>query len=315
MPIPICNPYHENPARDALFTMKIEHITNPIEYKGISFQRTGFKQSKEGSFEAVVSTYGVIDSYGERVMPGAFDKSIETYSQSGRRFKVLWSHNPERPIGTAELISMEPGDDRLPEEMRANGGLMAFGQLAMNTTDGQQAAEHLAAGTIDEFSIGFRVMPGGDRVADDGVRELTQIDLFEVSPVVVGANRATGLVAMKGAFGDFDQHTAGIVELLNDYIDRLEVRYAQRSESKAGRVFSSRNVSELEALADTLHKARKTLLRLLAAGQPQPKTLTSKEARAILLSKGISLGHQKKCWQPLMRCWQTLRPRLKKWRL
>lgn len=263
-----------------------------IEYKGLNFQRTGFKQSTTGEFQAVVSTFGNIDSYNERIIPGAFTKSINTYAEQGRRFKVLWSHNIERPIGTAELIEMMPGDERLPEEMRANGGLMAYGVLAIDTHDGEQASKHLAAGTFDEFSIGFMVR--GDRFGDDGIRELTDLDVFEVSPVVVGANRQTGLVSLKGGWGSFDDHTEDIELLISDFVARAQTRVDLReADKKAGRVLSSSNVARLEALAGTLGKARKELLAMLATAKKEPinkpKQLSSLEAKALLISKGIKL--------------------------
>jgi HK97 family phage prohead protease len=262
-----------------------------IEYKGLNFQRTGFKQGSLGEFEAVVSTFGNIDSYNERIVPGAFTKSIDRYEAEGRQFKVLWSHNPERPIGTAKLVQLQPGDSSLPEEMRANGGLMAYGKLAIDTFDGEQAAKHLTAGTFDEFSIGFFVK--NDRIADDGVRELLELELFEVSPVVVGANRQTGLVSLKGGWGSFDDHAEDLNQLVQDFSERASTRYSLReSDKKAGRVLSSSNVAKLEALAGTLGKARKELLQMLENATPkpaEPKSLTVVQAKAILLSKGIKL--------------------------
>lgn len=266
-------------------------VSMRIEYKGLNFQRTGFKQSGTGAFEAVVSTFGNIDSYNERIIPGAFTKSINTYAEQGRRFKVLWSHNIEKPIGTAELVEMMPGDERLPEEMRANGGLMAYGQLALDTFDGDQAAKHLASGTFDEFSIGFMVR--NDRIADDGVRELLDLDLFEVSPVVVGANRQTGLVSLKGGWGSFDDHAEDLDKLVDDFVQRASTRFSLReSDKKAGRVLSASNVAKLEALAGTLGKARKELIAMLEGASPkpqEPKGLTPVQAKALLLSKGINL--------------------------
>lgn len=262
-----------------------------IEYKGLNFQRTGFKQSTTGEFEAVVSTFGNIDAYNERIVPGAFSKSIENYANEGRIFKVLWSHNPERPIGTAQVVELQPGDERLPEEMRSNGGLMAYGKLAVDTFDGEQAAKHFAAGTFDEFSIGFFVKD--DRMADDGVRELLELDLFEVSPVVVGANRQTGLISLKGGWGSFDDHAEDLKQLVDDFSERAITRYNLReSDKKAGRVLSSSNVAKLEALAGTLGNARKELLQMLEKATPkptEPKGLSAIQVKAILLSKGIQL--------------------------
>lgn len=266
------------------------------EIRSITFQHSGFKAADRGEFEAVVSTYGVIDSYDSVIMPGAFDHAIAKYAGEGRQFKVLWSHNPERPIGVAELESLQPGDERLPEEIRMYGGLLAKARINTDAYDGAQAMTHLTFGSVDEFSIGMYIDDNWTEVRSDGIRQINRADIFEISPVVLGANSKTGVLAVRGAFGSFDDHTDGLSELIEDYMNRAENRFATRShEKRAGRVLSASNVSRLQALADTLGKARREINAMLSTATkskdeepPAKRTMTPAQARAYFISKGIN---------------------------
>ena len=257
---------------------------NELEYKAYGTKAT---LSETGAFEAVVSVYDLIDSYGERVKATAFDKSLQRYADKGKAVKILWGHNWERPVGLAtSLESALPGDARLPEEAKPFGGLIAAGQLALNTKEGAEAYEHLKAGTIDEFSIGYRVVK--DSFAEDGIRDLDEVDLHEFSLVLVGANPATSLLALKAGMThpqkaeSLDTELMAFVEGLTHHADMRE---------KAGRVLSGANMAVLQQLADTLGKSRKEILRIIAAATPQPKDdtrkMTAKQARAYIITQGI----------------------------
>jgi len=260
-----------------------------VETKGLSFQRTGFKAGNAGEFEAIVSAYDVVDSYGERVKSGAFDKSMARYAQNGKRFKVLWSHNMERPIGTAELESLAPGDERLPEEIRMTGGLLARAQLAIDDVpDAAMALGAMRSGIIDEFSIGFQVPNNGRVMADDGIMDLVEIDLFEISPVVVGANRQTGLLALKSGVVGVSNHAELVEALIDDYIDHMTKHADMKIQTKAGKVFSNSNYAAMQGVAGTLKRALKELNRLLALAQPSGAKGVPKAAmKAHLKAKGI----------------------------
>jgi hypothetical protein len=257
---------------------------NELEYKAYG---TKVALSEDGTFTAVVSVYDVIDSYGERVKSTAFDASLERYKSRGKAVKILWGHNWERPVGIAtELESMAAGDERLPDEAKQYGGLVATGKLALNTKEGAEAYEHLKAGTIDEFSIGYRVVK--DSFGDDGLRDLDEVDLHEFSLVLVGANPATSLMALKSNMTQpqkaeaLDTEIMAFVESLGHHADMRE---------KAGRVLSAANMAVLQQLANNLGKARKEILRIITAATPQPKDepkkLSAKEARTYLIKQGI----------------------------
>lgn len=260
---------------------------NELEYKAYNMKSVNL--TEDGTFNAIVSVYGIVDSYGERVMLGAFDKSLQRYADKGKKVKVLWGHNWERPVGTASVLeSIPPGDDRLPDDVKQYGGLMATGQLALNTKEGAEAYEHLKAGTIDEFSIGYRVV--ADSFDDAGIRQLDEVDLHEFSLVLVGANPATSLLALKSALSQ-PQKAEALDTELTAFLEGLE-RHVEMRE-KAGRVLSAANVAALQGLANTAGKIRKELLRIINAATPQPKDepkkLTSTQAKALLTSKGIYL--------------------------
>lgn len=264
------------------------------ETRSVSFQHSGFKSTHKGEFEAIVSTYGVVDSYNSVIMLGAFDHAIQRYAREGRQFKVLWSHNPERPIGVAELESLPPGDERLPEDVRMYGGLMARARINADAYDGAQMLSHLAFGSVDEFSIGMYIDSQWEELRDDGIRQINRADIFEISPVVLGANSKTGVLAVRGAFGSFDEHADGLSELVDDFMDRARTRMDQRHEKRAGRVLSAANVAKLQALADTLRKANRDIQTMLATAtkskdeEPSKRTMTPAQLRAFLISKGIN---------------------------
>lgn len=264
------------------------------EFRSISFQHSGFKSAGKGEFEAVVSTYGVVDSYNSVIVQGAFDTAIQRYAESGKQFKVLWSHNPEKPIGVATLESLPAGDERLPEEVRPYGGLLATARVNTDSYDGAQAMSHLAFGSVDEFSVGMYIDSEWEEVRNDGVRQINRADIFEISPVVLGANSKTGVLAVRGAFGSFDEHADGLSELIQDFLERAQTRMDQRHEKRAGRVLSAANVAKLQALADTLRKANRDIQTMLATAtkskdeEPSKRTMTPAQARAYFISKGIN---------------------------
>ena len=50
------------------------------------------QEEETGSFKALVATYDV-DSVGDKIMPGAFAKSLARWEESGTLIPVIWSHD------------------------------------------------------------------------------------------------------------------------------------------------------------------------------------------------------------------------------
>lgn len=236
------------------------------------------KANPQGTVEAIVSVFGNIDSYGEKVMPGAFTKSLDDLLPTG-----VLSHDWNNPVAiTLEAEELQPGDSRLPEKIRSLGGLRILGQFFDDIPSSWESYLKIQRGLFREFSIGYRV------IADqwtDGVRELKEIELFEWSPVLVGANPATSLLAVKS--GSFDTRVELLATEVQEAVAAATARLEMRT--KAGRVLSGRNEAALANLADVMGEARKEILRIINEAAPKPKSLLT-EAEKLTLATHILQG-------------------------
>ena len=125
------------------------------------------------------------------LLPGFFAKSLAAKAPKG-----VWMHDWSLPVAkTLEARELPPGDPKLPTGLTALGGLYVKGQFNLETQRGREAFSDIKHGLIDEYSIGYEVT--ADRKTTDGVRELIEGTLYEWSPVLVGANRATTTLAVK----------------------------------------------------------------------------------------------------------------------
>lgn len=143
---------------------------------------------KPGLVEGYGSVFGIEDSYGDVVAPGAFKDSIAAWKAKGRMPAMLWQHNSDQPIGTWTDVE----EDAV--------GLKCTGQLLLAVPGGEQAYEHLKAGTINGLSIGFQTVERSWNSETD-VRTLLKIDLWEVSLVTFPANDSARVQSVKAALG------------------------------------------------------------------------------------------------------------------
>lgn len=187
---------------------------------------------EEGQFEALVSVMGNKDSYGDVVMPGAFDDTLAEWKASGNPIPVIWSHrsdDPENHIGYVLEAAEKTIDGKT--------GLWVRGQL---DTDAEarkalQVSRLLRGKRVTQFSFQYDVQDGAMAFSEDlgDYFELRKMKLYEVGPTLIGANQDTELLNAK-AIRDL----------------ALEV--------KAGRVISAKN-------EDLLRKAHDSIGSVLAA--------------------------------------------------
>lgn len=154
----------------------------------------------EGTFEAVVSVFGNVDLQGDRVMPGAFGKSIAKWQKSGDVVPVLWSHSWGDPF--AHIGYVRPQDMK---EVRGNqksgfpGGLYVKGHLDVHKPFAKQVYDLLAERRVREYSFSYDIPSGGERRGKDGANELVEVDIIEVGPTLKGANPETVHLGTKSA--------------------------------------------------------------------------------------------------------------------
>ncbi len=115
------------------------------------------------------SLFGAADQGGDVVQPGAYEASLARLKRDGHGVKMLWQHDPSRPIGVW---------DEVREDAR---GLFVKGRLLLEVHAAREAHVLLQAGAIDGLSIGYRTLRA--EKAAGGQRLLHEIELWEVSLV------------------------------------------------------------------------------------------------------------------------------------
>jgi hypothetical protein len=118
---------------------------------------------------------------------------------------VIFSHqwdNLYAHVGTVDptnLEALQPGDARLPAELKDLGGLYVKGQIDVNAAGEAGAFASTLFGkmksrAIKEFSFAYDV--NSARPTKDAM-DLVEIDLIEVGPTLKGMNPATALLGTK----------------------------------------------------------------------------------------------------------------------
>ncbi len=155
-----------------------QKLNKSIEFKTID--------DEKGAVEAVFSVYNNLDSDGDVVIPGAIKSGFKD-----NQVPMVFAHKWDQPIGKGVI---ETDDDKA----------VFKGSFFMGTEAGKEAY-NLAKemGDLQEWSFGFRIndyevapftKDGSDEV---DARYLKDLEVFEVSPVLVGANRETYTLAIK----------------------------------------------------------------------------------------------------------------------
>ena len=151
--------------------------------KSVEFKTT---DDEQGNVEAVFSVFNNLDSDGDVVLPGAIKSGFKD-----DQVPMVFAHKWDQPIGKGKIVQE---DDKA----------VFKGKFFMGTEAGKEAY-NLAKemGDLQEWSFGFRIndyevadfQKDGESVGD--VRYLKDLEVYEVSPVLVGANRQTYTLAIK----------------------------------------------------------------------------------------------------------------------
>jgi len=122
-------------------------------------------------FAGYASVFDRVDRGGDVVRAGAFAASL----QAGRPVPLLWQHRPGAAIGVIETLA---------EDVR---GLRVVARVTHPA-----AAALVARGALTGLSFGYRVRA----VRGDNPRELTALDLAEVSLVAAPMQPAARVIAV-----------------------------------------------------------------------------------------------------------------------
>lgn len=133
--------------------------------------------------------------FREVIKPGAFNKSLK----SGDTIYALWSHNDSKPLGNTSSGTLRLRDN--PD------GLQVEIEPDMSITWASDAYRSAKRGDVQGMSFGFIVNKGGENWTRDGVRELIDVRLLELSPCVFPAYPSSKTQARNKQNSDRDKLT------------------------------------------------------------------------------------------------------------
>lgn len=199
-----------------------------------------FKVASEGrSHKGICAVFGNIDACGDRIMPGAFAKTIQ---EGKSRVKHLWQHDFSTPPIASITELKEVSRDELPEEVlsyapEATGGLMVAREYYENNDLAKWVLEAVDKGDITEMSFGFDIINSAESEENDvKIRNLVELKLFDTSDVLWGMNSATVAAGAKNALP-----IGVVVQHLQNYAEDF----------KAGRRNASADMKLIEAIHDS----------------------------------------------------------------
>jgi hypothetical protein len=190
-----------------------------------------FKQGgPEGAFKARIATLNVVDKEGDVTLPGAFPVGKEVIVSA----YMHTSWGGALPVGKGVIAA----DDE---------AAWIDGQFFMDTTNGLDTYKTVKAlGKAQEWSYGYDVLDSSVNAKDlepyaGGKRILKSMDVFEASPVLVGAGVNTATESIKSA------HRARVL------VDRIKAADDPDPATLAA-------IAQIDLLADQLDELVDTLM-------------------------------------------------------
>jgi len=173
-------------------------LLEPLAAPTTPSRGSAHERDELGTITALVAVTGVRDDVDDVIVPGAFHRTIRE-----RTPRLVVAHDWGRVCGQVlSAVELLPGDPRLPATApdgtpwpREAGALWVRGRFLLGTREGREQHEIARAfGTSQGWSIGYKAVKVKHR---GGVRYIYDLDVFEASPVLHGANRYAGLLDVK----------------------------------------------------------------------------------------------------------------------
>jgi HK97 family phage prohead protease len=135
--------------------------------------------NKSGIVKGYGSVFGNKDSDGDIITKGAYTKTIK---ENGERVRYLYQHNMDWPLGKMlNLYEDEKG--------------LVFEAEIPQTRLGKDVMQLIKAGVVTENSVGILPI---NKAMVNGVREIREVKLFEISAVTLAANDQALILDVKG---------------------------------------------------------------------------------------------------------------------
>lgn len=170
----------------------MQHKLSPFDRLSVKFD-----DARPGFFSGYASVFGLVDSYGDTIAPGAYSKTLQNRE---RPIQLRWNHYG----GVVGKWLTLREDEK---------GLYVEGELTPGHSVAQDAYALMKHGAVNGLSIGYRPIEAEQK--DDGTRLLKQIDLVEISIVETPADAAALIGDVKSAI-DGAESLKEIESLLRD---------------------------------------------------------------------------------------------------
>ncbi len=242
------------------------------EVKKIDFQ---LKEESEGKVSAVFSVFNSLDSDGDVVEPGA----IKSGFKSGN-VPMVWAHKWDMPIGKGYITE---------DKDKAT----FTGEFFMDTDSGKEAYKIVKnMGDMQQWSFGYRVndseygklkKDGSD--SEEDVRFLKDLTVFEVSPVLVGANQETYTLAIKSN-----------TDLLKDIDDEVKevITNEDNIDEEVNKIYEdnlSDNEEQAMKLLNDMANDMKVILNAIPLGEDADLPKELKDSVSTLSERAKTIGN------------------------
>jgi hypothetical protein len=236
-----------------------------------SFAVKDFELNEEGEVKVAFTEMGIVDRDDDYTFPGAIphkDVPISAYAHA------TW---PER----GGLLPTGKGS------VRPDGNLGIFeGKFFTDTTHGRDTyltVKHL--GPLQEWSYGYIVTEFGDPPGNiKAARGLKKMDIFEVSPVLVGAGPTTRTLAVKAAEGKAATANVMDAQYAVGSLLRIIEQAALRDEEDADVADLRKAINNIRAFVDS---------EVLKVGTPDDLERLAAERAAIYTANGAVIPEMK----------------------
>lgn len=186
-----------------------EKITMDVEIRALDTEDGSIRI---GGYAATFNQEATGLNFREMIAPGAFTRTL----QSGNPVFLLVNHDMgELPLAATQSGTLQLSEDRVGLRMEAD--------LDPSNPRAAEVASALRRGDVSKMSFAFSVAEGG-QTREEGLRTLTDLDLYEVSIVTLPAYDST-TVGMRSVQED--------LELAKRKLAIKRNQYSLRSKRKA----------------------------------------------------------------------------------
>lgn len=165
----------------------------------VPFSEVKELEDTPGVFEGYGSTFGNVDLGNDRIVKGAFTDTLADFKANDQLPAMFYMHDWFEPVGDwTKMVEDTKG-------LAVEGALWVEGNKRGQTPieKAAQARNQLRGTGPKGLSIGYAAREFDFETDDDNrlIRNLTKVDLFEVSPVPFGMNPEALVTGAKGFQG------------------------------------------------------------------------------------------------------------------